>query len=53
VKARVVIYAYQVHVRLLSPEPAVVETTTVYSGQGADIVMQSFRYWEHHVRFCD
>jgi hypothetical protein len=37
----VVIYSYKHHVRLLSPEPVVVETTTVYSGQGADIVMQS------------
>src|SRR5215472_15748203 len=40
-KARVVIYACKHHVRLLSPEPVVVETTTVYPGQGADIVMQS------------
>jgi len=37
----VVIYACKHHVRLLSPEPVVVETTTVYPGQGADIVMQS------------
>src|SRR6266403_2271248 len=40
-KARVVIYAYNHHVRLLSPEPAVVKETTVYSGEAADIVMQS------------
>src|SRR6516225_2787554 len=46
-KARVVIYACKHHVRLLSPEPVVVETTTVYPGQGADIVMQS---QSHHLQ---
>ncbi len=38
-KARVVIYAYNHHVRLLSPEPMVVDKPQVYSGQGADIVI--------------
>ena len=40
-KARVVIYAYNHHVRLLSPGPMVVKQPKVYSGRGADIVMQS------------
>jgi len=39
-KARVVIYAYQHHVRLLLPSLWSL-ATTVYSGRGADIVMQS------------
>jgi len=41
-KARVVIYSNNHHVRLLSPEP-VVEATKVYSGRGAGILMQSLR----------
>jgi hypothetical protein len=32
---------YNQHVRLLSPEPWLVGTTKVYSGTGADIVMES------------
>src|SRR5215472_4704320 len=40
-KARVVIHAYNHHVRLLSPGPVVVEATTVYSGGGVGTVMQS------------
>jgi hypothetical protein len=38
----VVIHAYNHHVRLLSPEPYGRQATKVYSGQGADTVMQSF-----------
>src|SRR6516164_1595755 len=55
-KARVVVYSYKHHVRLLSPEPLVVETTTVYPGQGADIVMQSCGYRDRlarNARICD
>src|SRR6516162_2458700 len=40
-KARVVIYAYQHHVRLLSPEPMVVMQPQSTRVEGADIVMQS------------
>jgi hypothetical protein len=41
-KARVVICSYNDHVRLLSPSPLVgFSTTKVYSGIGADIVMES------------
>ena len=40
-EARVVITTYNHHVRLLSPEPWLVGTTKVYSGLGADIVMES------------
>ena len=40
-EARVVITSYNHHVRLLSPGPWLVGTTKVYSGQGADIVMES------------
>src|SRR5580658_4049317 len=40
-KARVVICSYNDHVRLLSPSPLVGFTTKVYSGIGADIVMES------------
>jgi hypothetical protein len=40
-EARVVITTYNQHVRLLSPEPWLVSTTEAYSGQGADIVMES------------
>jgi len=39
-KARVVIYAYQHHVRLLSPS-LWSSSNQSYSGRGADIVMQS------------
>src|ERR1039458_10468970 len=40
-EARVIITTYNQHVRLLSPEPWLVSTTKVYSGLGADIVMES------------
>ena len=41
-KARVVICSYNDHVRLLSPSPLVgFSTPKVYSGIGADIVMES------------
>src|SRR5215469_15896423 len=40
-EARVIIATYNVHVRLLSPEPWLVGTTKAYSGVGADIVMES------------
>src|SRR5580765_2648508 len=40
-EARVIITTYNQHVRLLSPEPWLVGTTKVYSGLGADIVMES------------
>jgi hypothetical protein len=41
-KARVVICSYNDHVRLLSPSLLVgFSTTKVYSGVGADIVMES------------
>src|SRR5512141_2706592 len=42
-EARVIITTYNQHVRLLSPEPWLVGTTKVYSGLGADIVMESLR----------
>src|ERR1019366_6812935 len=38
---RVVVTTYNHHVRLLSPGPWLVGTTKVYSGVGADIVMES------------
>ena len=41
-EARVIITTYNQYVRLLSPEPWLVRTTKVYSGLGADIVMESF-----------
>jgi hypothetical protein len=41
-KARVIISAYNQHVRLLPPEPVVVEQPQSTRVQGADIVMQSF-----------
>src|SRR5207237_5043650 len=40
-KARVIVTTYNDHVRLLSPEPWLVSATKVYSGVGADIVMES------------
>src|ERR1700674_1626652 len=42
-KARVIIASYNDHVRLLSPERSLVGlvATKVYSGTGADIVMES------------
>ena len=40
-EARVIVTTYNQHVRLLSPEPWLVGTTKVYSGLGADIVMES------------
>src|SRR5437667_8300829 len=41
-EARVIVTTYNDHVRLLSPEPWLVSATKVYSGAGADIVMESF-----------
>jgi len=41
-EARVIVTTYNDHVRLLSPEPWLVCATKVYSGVGADIVMESF-----------
>src|SRR5947208_6869209 len=41
-EARVIVTTYNDHVRLLSPEPWLVSATKVYSGMGADIVMESF-----------
>src|SRR5580700_583308 len=47
-KARVVICSYNDHVRLLSPSPLVgFSTTKVYSGIGADIVMESITRFEN------
>jgi hypothetical protein len=47
-EARVIVTSYNQHVRLLSPEPWLVGTTEVYSGLGADIVMESLRSkWRH------
>jgi hypothetical protein len=43
-KARVVVTPYNLHVRLRSPEPWLVGTTKVYSGVGADIVMESISH---------
>src|SRR5580700_11125565 len=40
-KARVIIASYNDHVRLLSPERSWLVATKVYSGTGADIVMES------------
>src|SRR5438128_7734502 len=40
-EARVIVTTYNDHVRLLSPEPWLVSATKVYSGMGADIVMES------------
>jgi hypothetical protein len=41
-EARVIVTTYNDHVRLLSPEPFwLVGATKVYSGVGADIVMES------------
>jgi hypothetical protein len=40
-EARVIITSYNQYVRLLSPELWLVGTTKVYSGLGADIVMES------------
>jgi len=37
-----IVTTYNDHVRLLSPEPWLVSATKVYSGVGADIVMESF-----------
>jgi hypothetical protein len=41
-EARVIVTSYNQHVRLLSLGPWLVSTTKVYSGVGADIVMESF-----------
>src|SRR5947209_11922081 len=40
-EARVIVTTTNDHVRLLSPEPWLVSATKVYSGVGADIVMES------------
>src|SRR6266566_3898809 len=40
-EARVIVTTYNDHVRLLSPEPWLASATKVYSGMGADIVMES------------
>src|SRR6266566_1272017 len=40
-EARVIVTTYNDHVRLLSPEPWLGSATKVYSGMGADIVMES------------
>src|SRR2546429_5663652 len=42
-EARVIVTTYNDHVRLLSPEPWLASATKVYSGVGADIVMESLR----------
>jgi len=39
----VIVTTYNDHVRLLSPEPWLASATKVYSGVGADIVMESLR----------
>jgi hypothetical protein len=46
-EARVIVTTYNQHVRLLSPKPWLVGTTKVYSGLGADIVMESFHSKSH------
>src|SRR5215468_224128 len=43
-KARVIIYAYNHHVRLLPPEPVVVKQPKFTRVEGVGIVMQSNRY---------
>src|SRR6266568_6656908 len=45
-EARVIVTTYNDHVRLLSPEPWLGSATKVYSGMGADIVMESL-LWNH------
>src|SRR5258708_38587424 len=50
-KARVIIYAYNDHVWLLSPEPLVVNQPQSTRVEGASIVMKSCGYWEELVRF--
>src|SRR5438876_10302726 len=40
-EARAIVTTYNDHVRLLSPEPWLVSATKVYSGVGADNVMES------------
>src|SRR5436309_15797646 len=40
-EARVIVTTYNDHVRLRSPEPWLASATKVYSGVGADIVMES------------
>src|SRR5438128_12533720 len=42
-EARVIVTTYNDHVRFLSPEPWLVSATKVYSGVGADIVMESLQ----------
>jgi hypothetical protein len=43
----VMIYAYNQHVRLLPPEPLVVEQPKSTRVEGADIVMKSFEVMLH------
>src|SRR5438309_2320089 len=50
-EARVIVTTYNDHVRLLSPEPWLVSATKVYSGMGADIVMESFCCWRWQLVF--
>jgi hypothetical protein len=43
-KARVIIYAYDQHVWLLSPEPMVIDKPQSTRVEGASIVMKSYSY---------
>jgi len=52
-KLGLVIYAYNHHVRLLSPERLRSQETTVYSGEEADIVMQSSADQRFHMSECE
>src|SRR5207245_8668233 len=52
-EARVIVTTYNDHVRLLSPEPWLVSATKVYSGMGADIVMESLRLSKPTASFFD
>jgi hypothetical protein len=49
-ETRVVVTTYNHHVRLLSPGPWLVGTTKVYSGVGADIVMESITNYKLPIR---
>jgi hypothetical protein len=46
-KTRMVVTPYNNHRWLLSPGPWLLATTTVYSGVGADIVMESLHSVEN------
>src|SRR5207244_10230310 len=52
-EARVIVTTYNDHVRLLSPEPWLVSATKVYSGVGADIVMESLHSFDRVPRQID